>query len=244
VSEQVSQTAKRHVRVERGIFKRTTKAGVVYEFNFTGSDGKTHWQTARRLDEARKGRAAKIAAVARGERVAPSRTTVAEVAQIWFELKVPRLRERTASYYRRALDLVVLPRFGRWKVAAVDADAIENLIRDLEREGLHAIDPDRPVRPLGRSSIENYLKPLQGILTRAVRDGMIATNPFAVLTEDDRPKRLRDAPRPHEWTDNELEALFAASHGKLQSHPTCATSLLRSESGPPSPKTTIRSSHR
>jgi hypothetical protein len=36
--------------------------------------------------------------------------------------------------------------------AAVDADAIAKLIRDLEREGLHAVDASRPVRPLGRSS--------------------------------------------------------------------------------------------
>jgi integrase len=210
VSEQVSQTVKRHVRVERGIFKRETKAGAVYEFNFTGSDGKTHWQTARRLSEARKQRSAKIAAVARGERVAPSRMTVDEVAETWFELKAPKLRKRTADYYRSALELVVLPRLGRMNVQSVDADVIARLIRDLEREGLHAIDPHRAARPLGRSSIENYLKPLQGILAYAVRRGLITTNPFTVLTEDDRPERPEEAP-PHEWTDGELEALLAAS---------------------------------
>lgn len=66
------------------------------------------------------------------------------------------------------------------------------------------------VRPLGRSSIENYLKPLQGVLAYAVRRGAINANPFAVLTDDDRPDRGEPA-SAHEWTDDELEALFAAS---------------------------------
>jgi integrase len=116
------------------------------------------------------------------------------------------LRERTAP----GLDLVVLPRFGRWKVSAVNADAIAKLIRDLEREGLHAVDSSRKARPLGRSSIDNYLKPLQGVLAYAVRRGAINSSPFSVLTDDDRPDRGEDTPA-HEWTNDELEAMFAAS---------------------------------
>jgi hypothetical protein len=89
-----------------------------------------------------------VSRIGRGERVsADGRTTVAELAERWFELKQPKLRARTSGYYRRSLDLVVLPRFGRWKVAAVDPDAIARLIRDLEREGLHAVDASRKARP-------------------------------------------------------------------------------------------------
>jgi integrase len=148
---------------------------------------------------------------ARGEKIVVNgKTTFREIAEEWFDAKGPKLRDRTRSYYRSALDTVLLPRFGTWKVSAVDAEAISRLIRDLEREGLHAVDPKRPKRGLGRSSIENYLKPAQGILKLAVRRRLIADNPFGHLIDDDRPKTEETA-APHEWTDEELDALLAAS---------------------------------
>jgi integrase len=162
------------------------------------------------VKEAREGRATKLAAVARGEKVAPSKVTFAELAETWFEAKRQRLRGRTTDYYRSSLDLVLLPRFGSWRVAAIDADAIVVLTRDLEREGLHAIRPERKKRPLGRSSVTNYLKPLHGTLALAVRRRLIPSNPFDVLTEDDRP--MPEGKRPaHEWSDDDVTALLAAS---------------------------------
>ena len=80
----------------------------------------------------------------------------------------------------------------RCRVAVIDADAIANLVRDLEHDGLHAVDPGRPVRPLGQSSIENYLKPLAGSLAFAARRGWIPVSPFSVMTADDRPTRDDD----------------------------------------------------
>jgi len=156
-------------------------------------------------------------AKAKGEKpILPGKTTFAELAETWFESKKTRLRPRTASYYRSALDLVLLPRFGRRPVAALDADAIAKLVRDLESEGLHAIDPSRPTRPLGHSSIENYLKPLgggakgKGILDLAVRRHLIGVNPRKLLTDDERPKR-EEKPAPHEWTEAELSSLLQAA---------------------------------
>jgi hypothetical protein len=113
---------------------------------------------------------------ARGERIiVPTKITFAETAEQWYASK-HRLRAWTKRAYRDALDNVLIPRFGSWKLAAIDADSIARLIRDLEREGLHAVDPERPVRPLSASSIENYLKPLSGTLGLAVRRGLIASN--------------------------------------------------------------------
>jgi integrase len=147
----------------------------------------------------------------RGERVVVNdRTTLAQLAEEWYEAKAPRLRKRTADYYRSALDLVLLPRFGSWRLAAIDAEAISRLVRDLEREGLNAVDPGRPKRPLGRSSIENYLKPLQGILSLAVRRRLIAVDPFDHLTSDDRPKREKKAPA-YVWSPEDVQALLKAS---------------------------------
>lgn len=209
--QQVSHaTAKRHERVERGIYRRLTEDGTRYEYCYPDERGRTRWSTVRTLKEARDGRAAKIAAVARGERVAPSRVTFGELAETWFEAKAPRLRSRTSNYYRSTLDLVLLPRFGGWRIAVVDADAIVKLIRDLEREGLHTVDAERPKRPLGPSSIANYLKPLQGTLALAVRRRMIPTNPFDLLTDDDRPVRGEKRPA-HEWSDDDLAGLLEAA---------------------------------
>jgi integrase len=212
MSVTASQSTRLRTKVEgeRGIYRRVTKDGETrYEVAFL-DNGKQRWRTVGSLREAKLLRADLVARVGRGEKVARSKLTIAEVAESWYESKSSRLRPSTARYYRDALDLVVVPRFGRWKIAAVDADSIVGLVRDLEREGLHVVDPTRPKRPLGNSSIKNYLKPLQGLLAFAVRRGLIASSPFAVLTADDRPVR-GEAKQAHEWTDDELEALFAAS---------------------------------
>jgi integrase len=149
--------------------------------------------------------------VLRGEApVLTNKTTFRELAEEWYAAKSTRVRQRTASYYRDALDLVLIPRWGRWRIAAVDADAISKLVRDLQRDGLHAIDPKRKKRPLGHSSVENYLKPAQQVLAMAVRRKLISSNPFDVLTADDRPAR-EEKQAPHEWTTEEVEALLDAS---------------------------------
>ena len=119
----------------------------------------------------------------------------------------------------RCLDEAELPRRARqrpasplryWQVAAVDEDAIAKLVRDLEREGLHAIDSERPKRPLSSSSITNYLKPLSGALALAVRRGHLAANPYRNLTSDERPRETDTSPA-HEWSDEEIEQLLSAS---------------------------------
>jgi hypothetical protein len=159
---------------------------VRYEVAYLDGTGTQRWKTCDRLTKAREPRAELVTKVAAGETIPDRRAMFSDVAEQWFEAKAPRLRPRTRAYYRRALDLVLLPRFGRARVTAVDADAVARLIRDLERHGLHAIDRSWPNRPLGRSSIENYLKPLQGILGLAVRRKLIPSSPFDVLTPDER----------------------------------------------------------
>ena len=170
----------------------------------------------------------------RGERVAVnSKLTFAELAEQWLEARKSSgrnpLRERTARYYRDGLDLVLLPRFGKWRVTAIDVEALASLITDLEREGLHAIDRKRSVRPLGRSSIENYLKPLQGVLKLAVRRGLIQVNPFDQLVADDRP-REGETKDIHEWTDDGARFADRCRRGERQEanieirlHPTPET---------------------
>jgi integrase len=208
---QTESSRKRHVRVERGVYRRSTVDGTRYEYCYSDEIGKTRWATTRTLKEARDGRAAKIAAVARGEHaVAPTKITFAEWAETWFDLKKNKLRPSTVTGYRRALDVILLPRFGSWRLAKIDADAISALIRALHEEGLHAVDHSRPIRPLRRSAIVNYMKPLSGPLRLAVRRGHIVANPFHVLTSDDWPPQ-EERTIHHEWSDADVDALLAAA---------------------------------
>jgi integrase len=143
--------------------------------------------------------------------VTPTKVTFGEYAAKWWEEKEPTLRPKTRTLYEDALRLVLRPRFGDWLLGAIDADAVAMLIRDLEREGLHAIDPSRDKRPLGRSSIENYLKPLQGTLKKAKRRGLVASNPLADLDKEERPKDTGEKAAVHEWTTEETSSLLTAA---------------------------------
>jgi len=147
----------------------------------------------------------------KGERpVLATRVTFKEIAEEWLAGKSRHLRPRTATYYRNALDNVLLPRFGASLISAVGPDEVTRLIRDLESEGLHAIDHSRPKRGLGQSSIENYLKPLHGVMALAVRRRLIVTNPFSVMVSDDRAKR-ETREQPHEWSEDDVAKLLSAS---------------------------------
>jgi integrase len=119
------------------------------------------------------------------------------VAEQWFVSK-RHLQPWTRKSYREALDRNLLPRFGSMRVAAITAEHVARLIRDLEGEGLSS------------STIENYLLPLSGTLAFAVRRGLIAVNPCTLLTRDDRPRRLARK-QDHVWSDEEIEALIKAA---------------------------------
>jgi integrase len=199
------------VRIERGIYRRTNADGSTrYEVSYKDEGRRQRWRTCTRLQEARDLRADLVSKVARGEVVAPAKVTFGELAESWYESKAPRVRRGTARYYRDSLDLVLLPRFGKVRVSAIDPDEIAKLTRDLERKGLAALDPSRKPRPLGSSSVSNYLKPLQAVLALAVRRRLIQSNPFDVLLPDDRPAR-RTRSTPHEWTPEQVDALIAAA---------------------------------
>lgn len=147
----------------------------------------------------------------RGQRViVPTKVRFPEPAKHWWEGAEGKLRPNTRRQYRDALDLLLVPRFGEWFIQAIDADAISELIRDLEKEGLHTVDPSRDKRGLGESAIDNYLKPLRGIMALAVRRHMIEVNPFDHLIASDRPKRA-EKKEQYEWSPAALQSLLEAS---------------------------------
>jgi integrase len=134
--------------------------------------------------------------VTRGERITQTKATFAEVAEQWLESK-RKLRPWTRQGYRDALDRVLIPRFGAMRIGAITTDDVAKLIRDLEAKGLAA------------ATIQNYLLPLSGPLTFAIRRGLLTTNPCSLLSSDERPQRRRR--EKHIWSDEEIEALIDAS---------------------------------
>jgi integrase len=86
----------------------------------------------------------------------------------------------------------------------------------------------QPVRPLGRSSIDNYCKPLQGILKLALRRRLISANPFSALTTLDRPSNDKQR-EEREWATEDVESLLQASaaHAAMPTSNYDYTPLLR-----------------
>jgi integrase len=117
-----------------------------------------------------------------------------------------RLGPWTRKSYRAALEKEILPQLGRMKIAALDDRALAELVRALEQRPKH-----HGKGKLRQNSVENILKPLRGVLRFAVKGRLLAASPFATLDAEDRPVADAEPHEAHEWTDEEIEALLAAS---------------------------------
>jgi integrase len=186
---------RRHPTRHRGIVYRLRGGGArTYYAHASGkyvAAGSTEKEALAKQAELR-GKAA------RGERViVATKATFDEVAEQWYESK-HRLRRRTRENYRSSLDNILVPRFGKKKIGAVTVDHIAALVRDLEKGGA------------APSTINNHLLPLQGTLAFALRRGLIGTNPYALLTRDDRPAP-REKVEPHVWSGEDIKALIESA---------------------------------
>src|SRR5438105_2429351 len=116
-------------RVERSIYKRTTKTGETrYEVAFVDSDGRQRWRTVEKLQEARDLRAELVAKVNRGERVAPSKLTFAAFSDEWLVRQETQLRPKTHDLYSAYLRLHLTPRLGRRRLQSITVDDVADLI--------------------------------------------------------------------------------------------------------------------
>jgi integrase len=188
----------RRVRVERSIYRRDTATGSRYEITYVDSLGRRRWQvTEGGLKDARAVLANVVSRLSRGERVAPSKLTLSEIAATWLEAQRDRLRPRTIERYEAVLRLHILPRLGRFRAASITEDEVAELIRALRAAGLAPASINKAVMVLGR------------ILANAVRRGLIPANPVARLERGERPKTERREMRVLER--DEIGALLDAS---------------------------------
>ena len=166
----------RRVRVERGVYYRDARAGRRYEVMYRDSDGRTRWQVVPGgLKEARQARADVLSRVGRGERVAPTRLTVADYAETWLEAQRLRLRPKTLKTYEASLRVHVLPAVGRLKLSALAEDDVMRLIATMQAGGS------------APWTIRGTLTPLSRLLSHAVRRGLIPSNPVQRLERGERP---------------------------------------------------------
>jgi integrase-like protein len=140
---------------------RTRHRGVSYRVRADGSKSCSVYCAGRWVSvqggerEAVRVQAELRAKRARGERVTPSAVTFAELAEAWLASK--RVRRWTRMGYRASLDNVLLPRLGRRRLAAITADDVAALIRELEAKGY------------APSCISNLVKPLAGTFKLGLR---------------------------------------------------------------------------
>ena len=115
---------------------------------------------------------------------AVSTETFKVYAERWLEGKRPRLEPSTYRDYETHLRLRLVPAFGRLKLRAVTRDRIERYLAELDARRIGE-GKRKGERALSRKTINDSLIPLRQILGRAVRDGVLASNPAASSGKDD-----------------------------------------------------------
>lgn len=173
------------------ILKRKNKDGsTTYSIKYRSADGTQIKRAAGRTrKEAEQALTAALAAVDAGKLRSSTTETFAEAAERWLDRKRPLLEQSTFEDYDRHLRLRLLPAFGQMKLRSITRTRVESYVTTLDRENT-----------LSRKTINDSLIPLRQILGRAVRDGVLATNP-AESPDRDTPIELPyERPQMHAMT--------------------------------------------
>jgi integrase len=176
-----------------GIYWRSYASGKGWGFYHAG---RIHAAPSR--EAAIEGKAKATVRRAKGLPEPDTRVTIATLAVEVREAKERKLRGSSVAAFNYALDKVILPELGQLRVAHVGPDRIARFVRDLERRGL------------APATIRRYLSPLGPIFKLAVRRGIVATSPLALLSDDERPTGggVREHPV---WSPEEIARLVAAA---------------------------------
>ena len=218
-----------------GIFKRGSRYAVLYR----DAEGRQRQESARTLDEARRIKAGRSAAVASGEFHAASRVKLRDYALEWVERYQGRgrrgFREGTREDYRRDLRRYILPFFDeklRRRVEQVtprdvaafvgwlcDADeqgrrvAIEKRAEKAEKRGVapSTLPLEAESVHLADATVRRVLSPLRACMASAVAEGVIRSNPTigAALPARDEQRAI------DEGTDDDEQEVKALSTDEL-----------------------------
>ncbi len=146
-----------------------------FEIAYRDSDGRLRFQVVEGGFEAAKAaRADVVGKVRKGEAVRPSRLTFEQYAETW--LAGLNKRPRTLDAYSYQLNRHLLPRFKRRKLTEIATNDVARMVAEMQRAGLSGW------------TIGGTLTALSGLMRKAKRDGLIATNPVGELERDERPQ--------------------------------------------------------
>jgi integrase len=194
----------RHETRHRGISYRVNADGtrtysVYYEPN--RKLGKSPYVLAGTTEQQALARQAELRhKKARGERVIlPSKRTVREVGEEWFEAESPGWKGDYRREMRRLLDREIYEEFGDDPVASIGP-------RDLI-----AFDRDLLARGLSESGAANVQKPLRGLLDHAVLAEDTPVNPYRQIPRG-KVSSCNTKREHHEWTTEEVERFIRTAH--------------------------------
>ena len=128
--------------------------------------------------------------------VSPTKITVQEHFEEWWEIKRTKVKPTTAENYRFILDRYILPKFGSQLLKDLSSAKIEKVFIEL-------------IQDLSESTVRLVSIVLSQGLERAVKERRIAFNPAKGI---ERPKGRKRSVTP--YTSNELKALLES----LESH--------------------------
>jgi integrase len=187
----------------RGIYYRVNARGKrTYEISYRDSLGVRRFKTVPgNLEDAQAALDEIRSRLRRGERIAPSRVTVAELAPIWLASQ-GQLRARTREKYEGAIRLYIVPLLGHLKVSQVTEDHVVALIHSMQQRGK------------APWTIRGVMTPLGRLLGYAVRRGYLASNPMGKLERGERP--AIEAGEKRILTRDEIQALLTAATPKYR----------------------------
>ncbi|HMS72297.1 MAG TPA: hypothetical protein PKB03_04620, partial [Baekduia sp.] len=159
----------RGARMERtrypGVYRRGSKYVVTWRHR-----GRQHKQTYPTLAAARDAKRERMAGATQPN---SSRLTLGVYAREWLETYNGRtgqgIADTTRQDYRRSLETYVLPTLGTVRLSHIEPRDFRALVRSLEERGM---------RP---SSVAKNAGALKTLLFTAVEDGLIPSNPAAVV---------------------------------------------------------------
>ncbi len=200
----LAPTVKKRIKVGPNLYQRT-RDGKFEDIRVNPATGRQQQQTlrAKTLTEAKREQRALAVQIDRGETVAPTRTTVAEVAADYFEAAEARVASgeqagRTLDLYRQRWSSHLEPRIGRVKVQSLQPTHVSTLLRELREAGLSSW------------TSHGILTALGAILNHAVARGWITESPTKRLARGERP-RARNARRIYVPTPEQTESIVTAA---------------------------------